>query len=651
MGSLSNKERARRALDAMKALGFSKKEAAPVLKSLLNIFDNSWEPIEDESYRALADAILDTRDRSQNNEEEGQEHHRHSTAAVPPLPDEDYNSFPTPLAMIGSSCDLDCETDETRIKRPSVDLRPPPYTMEKQDDTIMSISSLGASPESNRLQIRPSTRSRQSMEDGMPSSIPAHKKARQMMDEDFQHAVFLKEPKPEPDMEAIQYNASLPSCQNDQVGISSHPLNISSSSGAAHPLALLPPDQYTSKISGSKGRTVECCRTRASSSSFEEPMNTRMKQSQEQGNDLGHIAAMQKSGTGSSVKNTLEAPSLLTVVASSTTGEVKLSIKCSIDPSNFHMPDLEAVFKTVEDKYKMGSYCTGEDDIKADAVDNGRNRLTESMMHNALFMESIACMNSGSEKDQPVEESLVMEASESGLPNTTVTQQPHLALSLLRPIHDVSDISKGEEKCGNRVVQRGITCNLQRPDFTDTGSLNCCYFLILLTQVFFTQEGKGWGLRTLDELPKGAFVCEYVGELLTSTELHERTLQNMHHGRYMYPVLLDANWGSDAVLKDEEALCLDATFYGNVGRFINHRCCDANLVEIPVEVETSDRHYYHIAFFTTKKVEAFEELTWDYGIDFDDDKHPVKAFDECLCGSRYCRGRKHRRKRGKAGAK
>lgn len=89
--------------------------------------------------------------------------------------------------------------------------------------------------------------------------------------------------------------------------------------------------------------------------------------------------------------------------------------------------------------------------------------------------------------------------------------------------------------------------------------------------MFSTQEGKGWGLRTLDELPKGAFVCEYVGELLTNTKLHEMTTQNMHSARYS--VLLDAGWGPDGVLKDEEALCLDATFCGNVGRFINHRCC------------------------------------------------------------------------------
>lgn len=90
-------------------------------------------------------------------------------------------------------------------------------------------------------------------------------------------------------------------------------------------------------------------------------------------------------------------------------------------------------------------------------------------------------------------------------------------------------------------------------------------------QVFFTADGKGWGLRTLDELPRGAFVCEYVGEVLTNIELYERTVQNTDNARHTYPVLLDADWGSESVLRDEEALCLDATFYGNVARFINHR--------------------------------------------------------------------------------
>ncbi|KAL5990351.1 hypothetical protein ACLOJK_011251 [Asimina triloba] len=108
------------------------------------------------------------------------------------------------------------------------------------------------------------------------------------------------------------------------------------------------------------------------------------------------------------------------------------------------------------------------------------------------------------------------------------------------PLHDVNDIAKGEEKSK-------------------------------ISLVFLTPEGKGWGLRTLEELPKGAFVCEYVGEILTNTELYERNTRCTGDKAHHYPVLLDADWGSEGVLKDEEALCLDATFYGNVARFINHR--------------------------------------------------------------------------------
>lgn len=179
------------------------------------------------------------------------------------------------------------------------------------------------------------------------------------------------------------------------------------------------------------------------------------------------------------------------------------------------------------------------------------------------------------------------------------------------------------KQCGNRVVQRGIQRKLQ---------------------VFMTPGGKGWGLRTLEDLPKGAFVCEYVGEVLTNAELYDRVQKSSNKDEHAYPVNLDADWGAECELKDEEALCLDATYYGNVARFINHRCWDSTLVEIPVEVENPDHHYYHLAFFTTRKVKALEELTWDYGIDFDDDKHPVKAF-RCRCGSRFCRNKRSNRPR------
>ncbi|XP_014514809.1 probable inactive histone-lysine N-methyltransferase SUVR2 isoform X2 [Vigna radiata var. radiata] len=170
------------------------------------------------------------------------------------------------------------------------------------------------------------------------------------------------------------------------------------------------------------------------------------------------------------------------------------------------------------------------------------------------------------------------------------------------------------KQCGNRIIQRGITCKLQ---------------------VFFTSEGKGWGLRTLEDLPKGAFVCEFVGEILSIKELHERNMKCTGKGKHTYPVLLDANWDS-GYMKNKEALCLDSASFGNIARFINHRCFDANLVEIPVEVEDPGHYYYHFAFFTTRKIAALEELTWDYGIDFDDHDHPIKLF-QCSCGSKFCR--------------
>lgn len=81
-----------------------------------------------------------------------------------------------------------------------------------------------------------------------------------------------------------------------------------------------------------------------------------------------------------------------------------------------------------------------------------------------------------------------------------------------------------------------------------------------------TPDGKGWGLRTLEKLPKGAFICEFVGEILTISELYARNRE-----KHTCPILLDAYWGLKGGSREEEALCLDATRYGNVARFINHR--------------------------------------------------------------------------------
>ncbi|KAJ4888768.1 Histone-lysine N-methyltransferase SUVR2 [Raphanus sativus] len=175
--------------------------------------------------------------------------------------------------------------------------------------------------------------------------------------------------------------------------------------------------------------------------------------------------------------------------------------------------------------------------------------------------------------------------------------------------------------CGNRVVQHGIHNKLQ---------------------VFFTPNGTGWGLRTLEKLPKGAFVCEFAGEILTISELIKRSSEKL-----TFPVILDAHWGSEEASGVDNALCLDGMHYGNISRFINHRCSDANLIDIPVHVENMDFKYYHLAFFTTRDIEAMEELTWDYGVEFNDHVYPTLPF-HCQCGSEFCRNVKRTSKSKKA---
>ena len=51
--------RVARAFRAMKVLGIPEEKVKPVLKNLIKLYEKNWELIEEENYRALADAIFD----------------------------------------------------------------------------------------------------------------------------------------------------------------------------------------------------------------------------------------------------------------------------------------------------------------------------------------------------------------------------------------------------------------------------------------------------------------------------------------------------------------------------------------------------------------------------------------------------------------
>jgi len=101
--------------------------------------------------------------------------------------------------------------------------------------------------------------------------------------------------------------------------------------------------------------------------------------------------------------------------------------------------------------------------------------------------------------------------------------------------------------CGNRIVQQGMKYRVE-------------VFCTALT---------GWGIRTCEHIPRGAFVFELMGEILTNAEQMFRN--SGVDGGQSYTLQLDADWATEQNLDDNNALCLDSTRFGNVARFLNHR--------------------------------------------------------------------------------
>ncbi|XP_063648618.1 histone-lysine N-methyltransferase SETDB2 isoform X7 [Pan troglodytes] len=95
------------------------------------------------------------------------------------------------------------------------------------------------------------------------------------------------------------------------------------------------------------------------------------------------------------------------------------------------------------------------------------------------------------------------------------------------------------------------------------------------------------------------------------------------------------NTSSDSLTKFNKGnvFLLDATKEGNVGRFLNHSCCP-NLSVQNVFVETHNRNFPLVAFFTNRYVKARTELTWDYG--YEAGTVPEKEIF-CQCGVNKCR--------------
>ncbi|KAJ9146222.1 hypothetical protein P3X46_028513 [Hevea brasiliensis] len=129
---------------------------------------------------------------------------------------------------------------------------------------------------------------------------------------------------------------------------------------------------------------------------------------------------------------------------------------------------------------------------------------------------------------------------------------------------------------------------------------------------------KGFGLRLEEDISKGQFLIEYVGEVLDvhTYEARLREYASKSH-KHFYFMTLD---GSEVI---------DACAKGNLGRFINHSCdpnCRTEKWVVNGEI--------CIGLFALRDIKKGEELTFHYKYV----RVGGAAAKRCYCGSPHCQG-------------
>ena len=100
----------------------------------------------------------------------------------------------------------------------------------------------------------------------------------------------------------------------------------------------------------------------------------------------------------------------------------------------------------------------------------------------------------------------------------------------------------------------------------------------------------GWGVFAVERIPKNRRITYYAGQLVPSKESHEREAAYLEKG-CIWCFELSTRWA------------VDATYGGNVARFINHACkpnCYSHIVDGIIWIRAG------------RTIEPGEELTYHY---------------------------------------
>ncbi|KAH7431610.1 hypothetical protein KP509_08G056800 [Ceratopteris richardii] len=134
-------------------------------------------------------------------------------------------------------------------------------------------------------------------------------------------------------------------------------------------------------------------------------------------------------------------------------------------------------------------------------------------------------------------------------------------------------------------------------------------------------ERCGWGLQAAELIKAGDFLIEYVGEVIDDKTCEERL------------------WGMKARGESNFYMCeinretvIDASFKGNISRYINHSCRpNTELQKWQIDEEL------RIGVFAISDIQKGEAISYDYQF------IPFGQEQDCFCGASGCRGKLGRR--------
>lgn len=156
--------------------------------------------------------------------------------------------------------------------------------------------------------------------------------------------------------------------------------------------------------------------------------------------------------------------------------------------------------------------------------------------------------------------------------------------------------------CRNRVTQRGLRNRLE---------------------VFRSRE-TGWGVRSLDLIPAGSFICEYAGVALTR---EQSQIFTMNGDTLVYPNRFSEKWAEWGDLSQVFAdytrpsypsippldFAMDVSRMRNVACYISHSSSPNVLVQFVLH-DHNNLMFPHLMLFAMENIPPLRELSLDYGV-------------------------------------